>query len=552
MTTGAGLSSANTKSSKHYRKFLSGYLDKLSPDDIIEYMSSRPDAILILDFGGQYCHLIGRRIREKGVYSEIVSPGISEKQLQKISEKFKIKGIVLSGGPSSVYEKNAPRLPKAIFRLGLPILGLCYGHQLLAYLMGGKVIPVKKREYGISFAKIKKASGILNGLKKKERVWMSHGDAVLSCPPGFKTLAETKNAPVAAMANSKKHLFGIQWHPEVVHTPSGNKIFKNFLFNICRCKSNWQPTSLINEAVKKIKERVGTSRAIVALSGGVDSSVVATLGCRALGKRLTAVFVDHGLMREGEVKQIAGTFKNLDLNFVLAKEKAGFLKALKGVKSPERKRKIIGREFIKTFERIAKEVKADYLLQGTIYPDRIESGYSQGSVVIKTHHNVGGVPRRLNFKKIIEPLKDLYKDEVRKIAKELGLPKNIISRQPFPGPGLAIRIIGEITEKKLKILRKADKIVREEIGAKVKKAPWQYFAVLLEEKTTGVQGDKRAYGNIVAVRAVESKEAMTANFSQLPWPILEKISSRLVNEIPQVTRVVYDITNKPPATIEWE
>ncbi len=515
-------------------------------------MPSKPDTILVLDFGGQYCHLIGRRIREKGVYSEIVPPGASEKQLQEIAEKFNIKGIILSGGPSSVYERNAPRLPKKIFRLGIPILGLCYGHQLLAYLMGGKVVRARKREYGISSAKIKKTDGILKGLKKRERVWMSHGDAVLSCPPGFRVLAETKNAPVAAMANSKKTLFGIQWHPEVIHTPSGDKIFENFLFNICHCKNNWQPINLINHAIKEIKKRVGTSRAIVALSGGVDSSVATVLGCRALGRRLTAVFVDHGLMREGESEQIISTFRKFDLNFILAREKINFLKALRGVKNPERKRKIIGRKFIKTFEKIAKKVKADYLLQGTIYPDRIESGHSQGSVVIKTHHNVGGIPNRLNFKGIIEPLKDLYKDEVRKVAKELNLPKSIISRQPFPGPGLAIRIIGEITEKKLKILRRADKIVREEIESEIKKAPWQYFAVLLDEKTTGVQGDKRAYGSIIAVRAVESREAMTANFSQLPWSVLEKISSRLVNEIPQVTRVVYDITNKPPATIEWE
>ncbi|RLC33458.1 MAG: GMP synthase (glutamine-hydrolyzing), partial [Candidatus Nealsonbacteria bacterium] len=323
-------------------------------------MSSKPDTILILDFGGQYCHLIGRRIREKGVYSEIVPPGVSEKQLQELAEKFNIKGVILSGGPSSVYERNAPRLPKSIFRLGIPILGLCYGHQLLAYLMGGKVVRAKKREYGISFAKIKKAEGILKGLKKRERVWMSHGDAVLSCPPGFRVLAETKNAPVAAMANSKKTLFGIQWHPEVIHTPSGDKIFENFLFNICHCKNNWQPIDLVNQAIKEIKKRVGVSRAIVALSGGVDSSVVTVLGSQALGKRLTAVFVDHGLMREGESEQIINTFKKFDLNFILAREKINFLKALRGVKNPERKRKIIGRKFIKTFEKIARRVKADY------------------------------------------------------------------------------------------------------------------------------------------------------------------------------------------------
>ncbi len=511
------------------------------------------DTILILDFGGQYCHLIGRRIRENSVYSEIVPYDISKKEIAEVGKNLEIKGIILSGGPSSVYEKNAPKISKDILELPLPILGLCYGHQLIAYLMKGKVEPSRRKEYGSSFATIDKAVGIFEGLKKKEKIWMSHGDTVLNMPKDFDVLAHTQNCPVAAFSHKKKMLYGVQWHPEVIHTESGNNLFKNFLFNICECQREWKPINLSKKLVAEIKERVGKKRAIVALSGGIDSAVATVLTARALGKNLTAVFVDNGLLRENEARQVRETFKKFDLNFVGLNEKARFLKKLKGVKSPERKRKIIGKEFIRVFEKAAKKVKADYLAQGTIYPDRIESGYSMGSEKIKTHHNVAGIPTKIRFKGIVEPLRDLYKDEVRLLAREVGLPKEIIHRQPFPGPGLAVRIIGEATEKKLKILKKADKIVREEIEkGNLAKNLWQYFAVLLDTKTTGVKGDKRAYGQTIAVRIVESREAMTANFAKIPYQILEKISTRITNEIPDVVRVVYDITHKPPSTIEWE
>lgn len=516
-------------------------------------MPLKLDTILILDFGGQYCHLIGRRIRENNVYSEIVPRNISKNEIAKIGKKFNIKGIILSGGPSSVYDKNAPKISKEILEIPLPILGLCYGHQLIAYLFKGKVEPSRKKEYGSSFVAIDKAVGVFKGLRKKEKIWMSHGDTVLSPPHNFQILAHTQNCPVAAFRHAKKPLYGVQWHPEVAHTESGNKIFRNFLFNICKCKKEWKPINLIQKLTDEIKEKVGNRNAIVALSGGIDSTVATVLASRALGKKLTAVFVDHGLLRENEAQQVRETFKKFDLNFLLLNEKSRFLKKLKRVKNPEGKRKIIGKEFIRAFERVAKKVKADYLVQGTIYPDRIESGYSTGSEKIKTHHNVAGIPTKIKFKGIVEPLQDFYKDEVRLLAKKMGLPKEILFRQPFPGPGLAVRIIGQVSEKKLKILKRADKIVREEIEKwKFSKSLWQYFAVLLDEKTTGVKGDKRAYGQIIAVRVVESREAMTANFAKIPYQILEKISTRIVNEIPEVVRVVYDITHKPPATIEWE
>jgi len=511
------------------------------------------DTILILNFGGQYCHLIGRRIRENNVYSEIVPYDISKKDFEKLSQNFNIKGIILAGGPSSVYEKNGPLVSKEILKLPRPILGLGYGHQLIAHLMGGKVKPAEKKESGPSLAKIHKAVGILKGLKKKEKIWMSYEDTVFSPPPNFEVLSQTKNCLVAAFQHRKKLIYGLQWHPEVAHYQSGAQIFKNFLFDICQCQKDWQPVNLSKKLVAEIKEKVREDQAIVALSGGIDSSVATVLASQGLGKNLTAVFVDQGLMRENEPRQVRETFKKFNLNFVEVKAKNIFLKKLKGVKNPERKRKIIGKEFIRVFEKVAEKVKANYLIQGTIYPDRIESGYSRKSEKIKTHHNVAGLPTKIKFKGIIEPLKDFYKDEVRLLAEKIGLPKEIISRQPFPGPGLAVRIIGEVSEKKIKILRKADKIVREEIErGKLSKNKWQYFAVLLDTKTTGIKGGKRAYGQTIAIRIVESKEAMTANFVQVPYQILEKISPRIVNEIPEVVRVVYDITHKPPATIEWE
>jgi GMP synthase (glutamine-hydrolysing) len=513
----------------------------------------KPDTIIIFDFGGQYCHLIGRRIRDNNVYSEIVTHDTSLKEIEDLKERFNVKGIILSGGPSSVYEKNSPKMSKDILKLAIPILGICYGHQLIAYYMGGKVEQGKKREYGISFATIDSAADILKGLNKKEKVWMSHSDTVFSLPNDFEVMAHTDNCPVAAFRHKQKPIYGIQWHPEVTHTENGNTILKNFIFDICKCEPNWNIGNLIDKYVAEIKEIARNNKVIVALSGGIDSSTATVLASRALGKNLTAVFVNHGFMRENEPQQIRRIFNKFNINFISVNAKDRFLKKLKGVTDPEEKRKIIGKEFIRVFEDVAKKIKATYLLQGTIYPDRIESGYSKKSDKIKTHHNVAGLPTKIKFKGVIEPLKDLYKDEVRKLAKQLGVPKEIICRQPFPGPGLAVRIIGEVTEEKLKLLRRADEIVTEEIEKSgLSDNLWQYFAVLLDTKTTGVKGDVRSYGYTIAIRIVESREAMTANFAKIPYEILENISTRITNEIPQVVRVVYDITNKPPSTIEWE
>ena len=513
----------------------------------------KPDTILIFDFGGQYCHLIGRRIRDNNVYSEIVPHDTSLKEIEDLKERFNVKGIILSGGPSSVYEKNSPKMSRYVLKLAIPILGICYAHQLIAYYMGGKVEQGKKREYGISFATIDSATDILKGLNKKEKVWMSHSDTVFSLPNDFEVMAHTDNCPVAAFRHEQKPIYGIQWHPEVTHTESGNTVLKNFIFDICKCEPNWNIGNLIDKYVAEIKKIARNNKVIVALSGGIDSSTATVLASRALGKNLTAVFVDHGFMRENEPQQIRRIFNKFNINFISVNAKDRFLKKLKGVTDPEEKRKIIGKEFIRVFEDIAKKIKAEYLLQGTIYPDRIESGYSKKSDKIKTHHNVAGLPTKIKFKGIIEPLKDLYKDEVRELAKQLGLPKEIIHRQPFPGPGLAVRIIGEVTEEKLKLLRRADEIVTEEIEKSgLSDNLWQYFAVLLDTKTTGVKGDVRSYGYTIAIRIVESREAMTANFAKIPYEILENISTRITNEIPQVVRVVYDITNKPPSTIEWE
>jgi len=513
----------------------------------------KPDTILILDFGGQYCHLIARRIRQEKVFSHIVSPEIGLKEIEKLKEKLNIKGVIFSGGPFSVYEKRAIRCKKEILNLNLPILGICYGHQLLAFLFGGKIKAGKVKEYGIVEVKIKKKKGILRGLKNKEKVLMSHKDKVKSLPKDFEILASTETTEISAFSHKSKPIFGVQWHPEVSHTRNGQKIFKNFLFEICKCKRNWKIEEIIEKAIEEIRETVGKEKAIIALSGGIDSSTSALLGIKAIGENLTAVFVDHGFLREGEPETVRKFFEKQKINFVFQNERERFLKKLKGIISPERKRKIIGREFIRVFERVAQKIKAKYLIQGTIYPDRIESGIRKFSEKIKTHHNVGGIPSKIRFKKIIEPLRELYKDEVREIAKKLGLKEEILSRQPFPGPGLAIRIIGAVDERKIRILKKADKIIQEEIEkTDFKKKLWQYFPVFLDLKTTGIKGDKRAVGYVIALRAVESEEAMTADFAKLPYSLLEKISHRITNEIPQIMRVVYDITSKPPATIEWE
>jgi GMP synthase (glutamine-hydrolysing) len=511
----------------------------------------KPDTIIVLDFGGQYCHLIGRRVREQNVYSEIVPYNISIKEIENLNKKFNVKGLILSGGPSDIGKGQTLMIDKRILKSNLPILGLCYGHQLIAYLMGGRVKMGKNGEYGISFMNILENSKIFKGLNKKEKVWMSHRDSVYKLPKDFEVLAYTENCPVAAYEALNKSIYGLQFHPEVVHTEKGIKILKNFIFEICNCKSNWKIKDFIKESENEIRKEID-SKAIIGLSGGVDSSVATAIASKVLGKNLIAVFVDHGFMREGEPEEINRTFRKFKMNFISVNARDRFLKKLKGVIEPEEKRKIIGKEFIKVFEEIAKKYKAKYLIQGTIYPDRIESGFRKKSDRIKTHHNVGGLPNKVNFKKIVEPLRNLYKDEVRKIGDSIGLPKTIVYRQPFPGPGLAVRIIGEVTNDKLNILKKADRIVKEEVEKANIKNLWQYFAVLTNTKSTGVKGDSRSYGYTIAVRIVESKEAMTANFARIPYEVLEKISTRITNEIPEVTRVVYDITHKPPSCIEWE
>jgi GMP synthase (glutamine-hydrolysing) len=516
-------------------------------------MDKKYDTILVLDFGGQYCHLIGRRIREKGVYSEIVPHDIKIDEIKKLGKKFNIKGLILSGGPSSVYENNAPKMDPKLLTIELPILGLCYGLQLITQITKGIVKPASRKEYGIVFVSIDKAVGVLEGLNKREKVWMSHGDTVFVPPPNFESLAHSKNCPVAAFKHIKKPIYGLQWHPEVIQTKRGAKMLTNFIFKVCKCESNWKMEDIIEKMVKKIRLAVGEEKAIIGLSGGIDSSVATALASKAIEDKLTAVFVDHGFMREGEPEQVRKTFQKFKLNFLVAEVQERFMNRLQKIKDPENKRKIIGEEFIRVFEEKANQIKASYLIQGTIYPDRIESGSSKNSNKIKSHHNVAGLPSKINFKKILEPLRDLYKDEVRKVAKMLGLPKKLVERQPFPGPGLAVRIIGEVDEEKNRILKRADKIVREEIEkAKLDKKLWQYFAVLTDTKATGVKGDARAYGYLIAIRAAESQEAMTASFSRIPYSTLEKMSTKITNEIPQVTRVVYDITHKPPATIEWE
>ncbi len=512
------------------------------------------DMILILDFGGQYTHLIGRNVRENSVYSEIVPFDTSAAEIREMASFSGIKGIILSGGPDSVYEKDAPKLDPEILKLGIPILGLCYGHQLIAHMSKGEVRQAAKKEYGDTEAVIDKPERILYGLHHKEKVWMSHGDTVSSLPEEWEVLAHTDNTPVAAFGHRSLPIYGLQWHPEVVQTEHGTQIIKNFIFNECKCQRNWRITDFADSAMHEIRDAVKGGKAVVALSGGVDSSAAAALVTRAIGgHNLVAVYVDTGLMREGETEQIRSTFTKLGTDIRIIKAEERFLKALRGAEDPEQKRKIIGREFASVFEEQAAESGADFLIQGTIYPDRVESGKSGKSALIKTHHNVGGLPKDLKFKGVIEPLRDLYKDEVRKVAKELGLPESIVKRQPFPGPGLAVRVIGEITREKLDIVRHADYIVTEEIERSgIAESLWQYFAVLTNTRTTGVKGDGRAYGYLVSFRALVSREAMTAKFAELPWGLVRRISTRITNEIPGVVRVAYDVTDKPPATVEWE
>lgn len=512
-----------------------------------------PDGIVILDYGGQYCHLIARRVREMNVYSEILPSDSTATDIQTLSKVMKTKGIILSGSPHSVNREGAPQLDPSILDIDLPILGLCYGLQLLANVYAGKIRKGAIREYGITFVNIKNPEGVLDGMDSMEEVWMSHGDTVFEAPENFKVLAYTDVCPVAAMKHVDKQIYGLQWHPEVVHTKHGKKVLRNFIFEVCKCSPNWKPLDAVELSIERIKEIVGNNQAIIALSGGVDSSVAAVLAARALDDKLVAIHVDHGLMRMNESEEVTKAFENRGLRLIVVNAQERFLKKLEEVTDPEQKRKIIGEEFIRVFEEEARKIGADYLIQGTIYPDRIESGITKDSDTIKTHHNVGGLPLSIEFKEIIEPLKDLYKDEVRALGEKLELPRPLIIRQPFPGPGLAVRLIGTITQEKLEILRKADAIVCQEIESLPHYDEiWQYFTVLTNTKTTGVKGDERAYGWTLAIRVVESVDAMTANFRKLPWDTLEKISNRVCNEIPHITRVVYDITHKPPATIEWE
>jgi GMP synthase (glutamine-hydrolysing) len=509
------------------------------------------DKILVLDFGSQYTQLIARRVRESKVYSEIFPFNAS---ITKI-KKFSPKGIILSGGPSSIYDKRSPKPDNRILNLGIPILGICYGMQFLAHSMKGKVSKAQKREYGRSELHIDDTQGLFHKVLKKSSVWMSHGDRIDKIPPGFKIIAHTDNSPIAAMASRTNKFYALQFHPEVVHTDEGTKILQNFIFNICACKPTWKMSSFINWSVADIREKAGNKKILCALSGGVDSSVVALLVHRAVAENLTCIFVDNGLLRKGEAEKVINTFKrHFHIKLVHIDASKVFLNKLKGVTDPEKKRKIIGNEFIHIFEKKATKIKdVEYLAQGTLYPDVIESVSFKGpSATIKSHHNVGGLPDAMKLK-LIEPLRELFKDEVRILGKELSLPDEICWRHPFPGPGLAIRCLGEVTKKRLNILREADAIVLEEIKkAGLYKSIWQAFAVILPVKSVGVMGDERTYENVISVRAVYSLDGMTADWAKLPYHILGRISNRIINEIKGVNRVVFDISSKPPSTIEWE
>jgi GMP synthase (glutamine-hydrolysing) len=510
------------------------------------------ESIILIDFGSQYCLLIARRVRESNVYCEIVPHDTPWERVSLLNPK----GVILSGGPASVYESGAPMAPAWVYDKKLPVLGICYGMQLVAHQLGGKVTPGTRQEYGHALLHLRDSESLLfAGLESHLSVWMSHGDRIEVLPPGFSSLAYTENSPVAVMGNGGG-VFGLQFHPEVIHTPEGKAILRNFAYKVCQCRGDWTPGNFVHDSIALIKEQVGSGRVISAISGGVDSAVVSALIHKAIGGQLTCVFVDNGLLRRNEVERVFTVLsQNMGMPIRHAEAAGRFLKRLRGVTDPETKRKIIGEEFIRVFEEEASALgKVDFLAQGTLYPDVIESASSgsKTAVKIKSHHNVGGLPSEMALK-LVEPVRFLFKDEVRKVGIELGLPEDMVWRQPFPGPGLAVRIIGEITWEKLEILRAADAVVAEEIeNAGLSRQLWQSFAVLTDVRSVGVMGDYRTYGYLVAVRAVNSEDAMTADWARLPYDVLARISNRIVNEVKGVNRVVYDITSKPPSTIEWE
>jgi GMP synthase (glutamine-hydrolysing) len=517
------------------------------------------ERILILDFGSQYTQLIARRVREAKVYCEIFPYNAG---LEKV-KAFRPKGLILSGGPSSVYDSGAPLIDRAHFELGVPVLGICYGMQLMTHVEGGIVAKSAKREYGRAELFVHSDTGLFQGVGAKPGtpqselatiVWMSHGDRIEKMPAGFSAIAHTDNSPTAAMADEKRKFYGVQFHPEVVHTPQGTQMLRNFVYAICKCEPTWTMASFVDYSVAEIRKFVGDKKAVCGLSGGVDSSVAAVLVHRAIGKQLTCIFVNNGVLRKNEAEQVQQSFQNMGLNLKYVDASQEFLNKLAGVEDPEKKRKIIGTTFIEVFEREAHAVGgAEFLVQGTLYPDVIESVSFKGpSAIIKSHHNVGGLPEKMKLK-LVEPLRELFKDEVRAIGREMKMPDDIIDRQPFPGPGLAIRILGEVTESRLSILREADAIVLEEIKkAGLYKQVWQSFAVLLPIKTVGVMGDERTYENVVAIRAVTSQDGMTADWAKIPYDLLGVMSNRIINEVKGVNRVCFDISSKPPSTIEWE
>lgn len=511
------------------------------------------ETVIVLDFGAQYTQLIARRVRECQVYCEILPFDTSASEIAARNPK----GIIFSGGPSSVYEKDAPHPDPCVYTLGLPILGICYGHQLMAYQLGGEVRPAERREYGAAEIRILESTPLFEGVGDVGAMaacWMSHGDKVISPPPGFAIVATTSSAPIAAMADKTRHLYGVQFHPEVAHTPFGSTLLRNFLYSACSCRGTWTSASFIEEAIQSIRERVGAASVVCGVSGGIDSCCVAALMHRAIGDQLTCIFVDHGLLRKGEAEQVRDDFAAaLGIRLISAEVQDRFLRRLSGVVDPERKRKIIGEEFVRVFEEHADNIEGvEFLAQGTLYPDVIESGGSKQSVTIKTHHNVGGLPKDMTLK-VIEPLRQLFKDEARAVASELGLPDTIVWRHPFPGPGLAIRILGEVTAERLVMLREADAIFLEELhAAGLYRQIRQALTVLAPIHSVGVMGDLRTYGHPIILRAVTTEDFMTADWARIPYPVLERVSNRIVNEVPGINRIVYDISSKPPATIEWE